>query len=486
MDLEVSVNFLTDVFNILLPEASLLITIAILLIISIFYNVKFYKISKWIAMTGVLVSMGMLLQVQIEPLYSAFSGSFLSDTFIVFFKALLLISTLFVILMSKKLAKHKSHKSFQFYALLLSAVLAGMIIISANDFLTLFISMELMSISLFFLIAYQRGYLSKEASFKYIITNSFATAIFLFGASYLYGITSSINFSQINEFFLKNEPNLLYTIASIFIVCGLMFKLAILPFANWVLDVYEAANTAIVAFISTVPKIAVFGVLARLLVFPLSYSFELSFILVFLSVITALWANILAIRQKNIKRIIACSSSANAAYMLFALALVSVYNLSTVIFYLTTYIFMNIGVFAGIILLENSSLTTKFFELKNLAFQNPLFCFCFSICIVALAGFPITAGFVAKIYLLSAIIRSGFAFLPFLILLIVAIIIAGYYYINIIKHMFYKSEEIIQENFITTTTSPLIILYTCTIITILIGVIPAKLIELCQYISYNL
>ena len=252
------------------------------------------------------------------------------------------------------------------------------------------------------------------------------------------------------------------------------------------MDVYEGAPTSVTAFIATIPKIAMIAVLARLLAFSLSYSFELPFVLIILSILTAIWANITAIRQRNILRLLGCSSSANASYMMFALCLVSVYNLSTVLFYLVTYIFMNLGVFAAIITLENSSYSSKLYEFKGFAYSNPLFTLAFAICIFGLAGFPITSGFIAKLYLFSAIIKSGAIFIPFLLILMITIVVAAYYYTNIVKFMFEKNENVDNESLPNTFTASTMILYTCTVITILVGICPSMLIELCKFIAYNL
>jgi len=365
-------------------------------------------------------------------------------------------------------------------------VLGALILVSANDFLTMFIAMETLGFAVFFLIAYEKGFPSKEAAFKYLIISAVASSVFLFGVSYLYGITGSINFSVIYEYFLEKSPTLLYSMAAIFITCGLAFKLGVIPFANWILDIYEGADTSVVTFLAIVPKVAMFGILARLLVFPLSYSFELTFVLVVIAVATAVWANCLAIRQTNIKRLLACSSSANAAYVLFAASLVSVFNLSTVLFYLVAYIFMNIGVFAAVIILESSNFSNRLYEFKNFAYTNPVFTMCFATCILGLAGFPVTSGFISKIYLFSAIARSGLVFLPFLLIIMLTIVVSVFYYVRVVKFMFEKSDKVESEVIAHKTSSAIVILYFCAAITVILGIFPSKIIELCQLMAYNI
>lgn len=479
-------KIISDILNSMLPEFFLLLTIFILALISMFYNVKFNKASKWIALGGTIIALFSLNKLQFEPIYYAFSDNCISDTFTVFVKAIILISSLIIILLSKKSVSKRNHKTFQFYMLVLTATLASLLVVSSNDFLMLTVALELLSFAIYFLIAYKKGYYSKEASFKYIISNIFATSIFLFGVSYLYGITGSLNFSDINNYFMKNDASLIYTLANIFILLGLTFKLALLPFSHWVLDVYEGAATSVTAFIVTIPKIAMIATLSRLLAFPLSYSFELPIIILLIATVTAIWANILAIRQKNILRLLACSSSANASYMMLPLALMSVYSLSTVLFYLITYVFMNLGIFASVIVLENSNYSSKLYEFKGFAYSNPFFTLAFAVCIFGLAGFPLTSGFIAKFYLFSAIVKSGAIFIPFLLIVAMTIIVACYYYTNIVKLMFEKNLSVDNEILPHGTSSPMVILYTCAIITLIIGIFPNILVDLCNFIAYYL
>ncbi len=478
-------EFLSNIFNIMLPEMAIILFIFIQIILSMFLDMKFYKLSKWITLFGVILATALCTRVQMDPLVYGFKGSILSDNYTLFFKCLILISSFLIIFLTKSTIAARRDNAYQFNALLLTSILGALTLVSANDFLTMFIAMETLGFAMFFLLAFDKGYPSKEAAFKYIVISAVASAVFLFGVSYLYGITGSINFSTIYEYFLEKNPTLLYSMATIFVACGLTFKLGVIPFANWLLDVYEGASTSVVTFLAIVPKVAMFGILARLLVFALSYSFELTFVLVVISVVTAIWANCLAIRQKNIKRLLACSSSANAAYVLFAASLVSVFNLSTVLFYLVAYIFMNIGVFAAVIILEHSEFSNKLHEFKNFAYTNPVFTMCFATCILGLAGFPITAGFISKLYLFSAIARSGLVFLPFLIIMMFAIAVSVYYYLRVVKLMFEKSENVESKVIPHKTSSAIVILYFCAIITIILGIFPSKIIELCQFMAYN-
>lgn len=481
-------EFLHDIKSIMLPEMAILFFLFVQIILSMVLDTKFYKLSKWLTVFGIFIATALCTKMQIDPMYYGFKMSVVSDIYTIFFKGLILVSSFLIVFLTKKTITNRRDSAFQFNALILTAILGALAMVSSNDFLTLFVAMETLGFATFFLIAFEKGALSKEATFKYLIISAVASAVFLFGVSYMYGITGSFNFTYINQYFWENNVTILYWIAVVFITCGLMFKLAIIPFSNWILDIYEAASTSVVTFLSIVPKVAMFGILARVLAFPLRFSGELSFIIVLISVATAIWANCLAIRQHNIKRLLACSSSANAAYVLFAMALITSdpYNLSTVLFYLIAYIFMNIGVFAAIIILESSEFFNRLYEFKNFAYTNPIFTLCFATCILGLAGFPITAGFISKIYLFSAIARSGLVFMPFLITLMLTIVVSVFYYLTVVKYMFEKSDKVTSEIIAHKTSSAIVILYFCALITVLMGLFPSQIIELCQWIAYNI
>ena len=388
-------------------------------------------------------------------------------------------------ILSRNLVKTIKGNAYTFYAILLTALFAGINIVSANDFLTLFVSIELLSFSTYFLIAARKGYYSKEASFKYLLTSAVSTVIFLFGVSYMYGITGSLNLSDIYEIITNQESSLMYSISSIMIILGIISKLAVFPFANWIIDVYKGSETSILAFLSTVPKLAVFAIVCRLLVFPLNNSFELTFVIALAALFTAFWANTYAIREKNVKAILACSASANASYALLTASLVSVYNLSTVIFYLICYVFMNIAAFAFLnIYRDKNSMNVEDFQ--GLFAKNHGLVGAYAISILALAGIPITSGFIAKIYLFSAIANSGLIFVPFLLSLLLLTVVALYYYLKILLPLFKECDKNENTTDLKAVFSQKFVLVSAAIITLIIGIYPEILIELCRLIAYNI
>lgn len=474
---------INDFLNILLPQGCIGLFIIMQILFAMFITPRYYKLARWFSALGIVFSIILLSTVQTEPQYFAMRGALMSDSYTLLFHFIILLCGFFVTLLTKNLTKTIRTNAYSFQALLLTAILGAMCVVSANDFLTLFISLELLSFPTYFLIASAKGYHSKEASFKYLITSAVSSGIFLFGVSYLYGITSSLNFSEIYEIVVQSQSSLLYVFSIIMIVLGLISKLAIFPFANWVVDVYKGCETSVLSFLSTIPKLALFGILCRLIVFPLGGSFELTFVVAFLSLFTALWANTYAIRERNVKVILACSSAANASYVLLAASLVSVYNLSTVIFYLICYVIMNISAFAFLNIAEMNKTGMCLDDYKGLFKRNIGLVAAYVLAIIGLAGFPITSGFVAKIYLFSAIAHSGLIFIPFLIALLILTVVAVYYYLKLIFPLF---ENVENNKKLNVMYSQKVVLIITTIVTVLIGIYPEKLIELCRYIAYSI
>ena len=476
---------INDIFNILLPQFALGFFIILMLILGMVLSPRYSRYARLVSATGISFVIILLSTVQTEPQYFAFRNSVMSDTYTLLFDFIILSCGFLVALLSKNLVKTIKRNAYTYHAVLLTALLGAMNVVSANDFLTLFISLELLGFSTYFLISVSKGYHSKEAAFKYLITSAVSSAIFLFGVSYMYGITGTLNFSQIYEHIVENETSLLYSVSAIFILFGLISKLAIFPFANWIIDVYKGCETSVLAFMSTVPKLALFGIVCRLIVFPLSNSVELTFVVAVLSLLTAFWANTYAIRENNVKVILACSASANASYAMLTACLVSVYNLSTVIFYLLCYVILNISAF-GYLNTYGDKNSFEVESFKGIFHKNYGLTGCYAFAILGLAGIPVTSGFIAKIYLFTAIANSGLIFVPFLLGLLLLTVFALFYYLKILLPLFDECDKNTEILKLDAQFSQKFVLVVTTIITLVIGIAPEVLIELCRFIAYNI
>lgn len=471
-----------DIKTAFLQELVLCGFIVFNIIASLFFGKNFYKFSKWLALLAIGISMGLSIFIPLTPNYYGFKDSFVANIYTLFFKNLILITAFFVVLLSRNMIKQKRNKAFEYFTLVLTATVGAMCLVSANDFLVMFVAMEILGVASYFLTAFSKSYEAKEAGFKYLIMGSVATGVFLFGASYIYGFTNFLNFTMINNFYLQENPALVFTVACTLVAAGLLFKIGAVPFANWIPDIYEGTSYPVGAFLSLIPKIAGFAVLGRLLVFVFSFSPILKIILATLAVISIAYGTLGALRQTNIKRLYGYSSIAQSGFILLGISMLSVYSLSTVLFYLFAYVFMNIGIWTAAITFHTSCSSDKILDYKGLLYNRPYYAIAFMVCLISLAGLPPTSGFLAKLYLFSAIARSGLAFLPALVFALVFAVVGLFFYFNLVKVLFEKTSN--PPNIDTSLISPKFILYACTFITVFLCFFAEKIIQLCQLAAY--
>ena len=475
-------NILTDIQNVFLPELILIITILINIIVSLFLNTNTYKLAKIITLSALFICVGFLYLNKSETSYYTFNDMFISNIFTSIFKTITIISGSLIILCSKNLIREKRNKSFEYFVIFLTGILGAFCLISASDFLSAFIAIELLGISCYFLSGYRKNHKSKEAALKYLITGASASTILLLGISYLYGISGSTNFAIISNSFIQNGINLFYIGACLLILFGSLFKLGCIPFSNWVIDVYEGSNYPTCLYLSLIPKIAAIAFLARLFVYIFSFSPIILILTAILSLITIVYASIGAIKQSNIKRLYAYSSIIHSGFLLLAISNLTVYSIATVIFYLITYIFMNAGIWCASIIYSTDFQTDNIEDYKGLFKKHPYFTIALSICLIGLAGLPPSSGFLAKIFLFSAIARGNFIWLTILLFTMLTTIIAMFAYFKVIRELFAK-----KTNNITLNKQNLfakIMLYICAFITIIICITPDLFIKISQIASY--
>jgi NADH-quinone oxidoreductase subunit N len=353
---------------------------------------------------------------------------------------------------------------------------------SGADLLTIFLGLEIMSISLYVLAGYKRDNMrSNEASLKYFLLGAFATGFLLYGIAMLYGATGTTNIKGIAEF-LSNNPalsNPMIVAGSSLLIVGLGFKVACVPFHKWAPDVYEGAPTPVTAFMSAGPKAAALAAFMRIFLVSLpEIEPKWSIILWVLAVLTMTVGNLVAIAQTNIKRMLAYSSIAHAGYALIAIIVGGSSGTSSLLFYMLAYSFMNLGAFAVIIVLgkkgeENSNIE----DLSGLGYKHPLLAVTMCIFMFSLAGIPPLVGFMGKFYIFSAAIKSGFLVLT--IIGVVNSVISVYYYLRVTVVMYMKKP--IRE-FAPLSLSPFILLALLITIfgTIFLGIFPSKIIAFAQ------
>lgn len=464
------------------PELIITLFIIFNLIAGQFFSTYLYKLSKWFTILGIVLALCSTFYLQIEPEAYAFNDTFLTNIYTVFFKILILISGFCLTLLSRNMIREKRDRAFEYFAVFLSGILFAMCVVSSVDFISLFVSLEALGLSCYLLLSLNKNPDAKQLTFGYIIQNAVVSSLFLMGLSLIYGMCAQTNFDLISLYFSQNQPQILLTFAMILMLCTFLFKLGLVPFSSWLPDTFEGASHPIGAYMSLIPVLACFGILSRILLIFLNYTFTIKIVLASIAVLTILFGSLSAIRQENLKRLMAYSMSVQSGIMLLGLCVFSVYSLSSVLFYLFCYVISTIGAWSAIILLYNSAKLEKLDDLKGVIYHRPYYVIAFTTILIALAGLAPTCGFAAKLYIFSAVARSGFIFLPFLIAALVCCVIMIYGYWRIIRALFRRIETQIEID--TRVISSKFILYACALATVFACLFADKIIQLCQLAAY--
>ncbi len=374
-----------------------------------------------------------------------FGSMFKADLFSLMIRTLLVVGSLLVLLFSRTFIDKRAEVPGEFYVILLSALLGGMMLSGATDLIMVFVSLETLSISSYILVGYLRGnLLSNEAGLKYLLYGGMATAILLFGLSILYGLTGYTAYSQIVAHlpaYASISP-VIWALMTIMILGGICFKLSAAPFHMWAPDTYEGAPTPVVAFLSVVSKIAGFSLAIRL--FTLLYgalpAFDLGWmgLLSVLSVVSMVVGNVVALAQRNIKRLLAYSTVAHVGYLLLGFVVMNQQQsggLASVVYYLITYLFMNLGAFAVVTHIENLTGSDEIATYAGLVRKKPVVAAVFSVMLLSLAGIPITAGFFGKFFLFQAVANAGGQYLWLVVVALLTSTVSLYYYLNVMRLM---------------------------------------------------
>ena len=366
------------------------------------------------------------------------NGIFVRDTFSKFFQILILLSVSCLLFMSKQyLQKNKLFKP-EYPILIIFSTLGMMIMISSNNFLLLYLGLEIQSLSLYVVSSFRRdNYKSTEAGLKYFILGSLSSGLMLFGISLIYGSTGSINFEIISSMinFEGFFPGIVAGL--VFLICGFAFKASAVPFHMWTPDVYEGSPTPVTAFFATVPKLAAVGVLLRVLFDcfgPIVESWQQ--VIIIISVLSMFLGSVAAIGQNNIKRLMAYSSIGHIGFVLMGVASGTDKGVSAVLIYMVLYIIMNIGVFVFILNMERNGVAVTTINslnmYNNVSKSQTLF---LTILLFSLAGIPPLAGFFGKFFIFNAAINAGLSWLA--VMGGIASVIAAFYYLRIVYLMYF-------------------------------------------------
>tara|TARA_B110000196_G_C21117614_1_gene651402 strand:- start:207 stop:1658 length:1452 start_codon:yes stop_codon:yes gene_type:complete len=431
--------------NLVFPEIFLSLWLLVFIPLGVYSGGDKETRQSYFTIFSIIGLLGTLLIILMGD-YKAARGFYdliVNDRLIVFLKSLVILAGVLVLIISEKYRTLKKLYLFEYPVLILFSILGMLVMLSSNDFITLYLGLELQSLSLYVLAAIKKDSLkSSEAGLKYFILGALASGFFLFGVSLLFGITGTTSFTMLSTNLLSPENNSLLLILSIvLILSSIAFKLSIAPFHMWTPDVYEGAPTSVTAFFAVVPKIAAIGVLMRILYIALidihDVWNQLILILGILSIFVGAFG---ALLQINIKRLMAYSAISNIGYIFLALSLGSQLGLEASLIYITVYTVSALGSFAFILSMEKDNIMlNNISSFAGLSKSNPFYAVCFSIILLSLAGLPPLAGFIAKFYIFKAVIMADFLWIA--VIGIMGSVISAYYYLNIVKVMYLDEAE---------------------------------------------
>lgn len=491
MDLE---TLLSYPWRIMSPEFTILGIATFLSLLDLFLKDKVdRKIIAWIGLGGILLAFIFVLRNVGEPVQQILYDTYRLDGFANAFKLLFLGGVAIVFIMSLDEWKHnQSPYKGEFYYLMLTALLGAMILASSADMITMFVGLELLSISSYILVAIRKKHrLANESAFKYVVSGSIATAVTLYGMSFIYGLTGSTNLFEIANglnFAFNQGYDFLVYFAFFLTFIGLAFKISAVPFHMWAPDVYQGAVTPITAFLSVVSKAAGFAMIIRFFMIcfvPLQSSanlqpeagdffiFNVSLFISIAAAASMIIGNTLALKQTNVKRMLAYSSIAQAGYILVPFSVVFSYVFDATLYYLLAYLFMNLGAFAIIQSVIRQTGTEELHGFAGLYHRAPFKAIAMTVFLLSLAGLPITAGFFGKFFIFMAAFNDGSVWLAAIMGL--TSVISYYYYFKIIRQMYMRPGVSEQKLYLPLGLGVVIVI--CLIGTLLMGVYPTYILE---------
>ena len=485
MDLETLLSF---EWGIMMPEFIILGIATILTLCDLFMPKTINRrILGWIGFAGILAALVSLMGLLDHDVASILYDTFRLDAFAKAFKMILLVGAALVMLLSISYQPREGMTEYrgEFFYLFLTALLGAMMVTSSGDLITLFVGLELLSLSSYILAGMRKKNLqSNESAMKYVINGSISTGIVLFGMSYVYGLTGTTNIAGMRDVLLAMSDSqyvYLLVIAFLMIFVGLSFKVTAAPFHMWAPDVYQGAPTPVTAFLSVVSKTAGFVLLIRIFLSifanAASNGYNSASILemmqdsiAFIAGATMVIGNVVALRQRNLKRLFAYSSMAHAGYLLVAFSSFSNFMFDSMWFYLVAYLFMNLGAFAIIQILTEKSDSEDVSQFAGLYRRAPFLAVAFSVMLLSLAGIPGTAGFIGKLNIITGAFAVEQPYYVLVAVMILTTVIAYVYYFGVMVQMFFR--EASSQERVQVPVSAGIVIGICVGATILFGLFP--------------
>lgn len=480
-------------FTALIPVLAVTVTAFIVMFLELYLDDK--QRLGYLSLVGLVTAAVSSFALFNEPVAPDFQDMVVSDNYALILNLIFIVTAALSILIALSYLGDRELQRGEYYALLLFSTSGMMLMGAAADLMIVFLGLEIMSIALYILAAFNRQQLgSGEAGMKYFVLGAFASAFFLYGVALVYGATGSTNLKAIESWFMteqNDQGNVIALVGLGLLLVGFSFKVAAVPFQWWTPDVYHGAPTSVTAFMSVGAKAAGFASLIRLLM--ISFGHEVFLVdwqiaVAALAVITMTVGNIAALAQKDVKRMLAYSSIAHAGYILVGVASGTMQGVKGVLFYLMAYAFMNIGAFAVIAVLERrSTIGSTITDYAGLANRKPLLALVMLLFMASLTGIPPFVGFWGKLYVFQAAVAVGFSWLA--VVGVINSAISAFYYLGVVVQMYMRPVTVDTEagevSPINLTLPVMVTLALAAVVTIIFGIWPTPLVDLASTAAFG-
>jgi NADH-quinone oxidoreductase subunit N len=467
----------------IIPEISLLILASGVLLVDVFRKQSSNAVTFWAAVITLLVVLSQLALYFPDGSTVTFFGTAKIDPMGSVLKAFAVVLVLLSFFYARDYFDKKEIQVSEFYILSLFATIGMLVLISANSLLTVYLGLELLSLSLYSMVAMNRdSQESAEAAMKYFVLGALASGMLLYGISMLYGVSGTLQLDElVASTDVIGQERVLLVFGVVFVIVGIAFKLGVVPFHMWLPDVYQGASTPVTLFIGTAPKIAAFAMAMRLLADGLQgLAHEWSGMLVILAVLSMSIGNLVAIAQSNIKRMLAYSTIAHMGFLLLGILAARNSGYAASMFYVIVYTLMSMGAFGTIILLSKTNLEAdRIVDFSGLAKRSPWFGFIMLVIMFSMAGVPPFAGFWAKWYVLKEVIAAGYVWLAGVAVFFS--IIGAYYYLRIVKLMYF--DDPLDTNGLDASEDMKLVLSVNGLTIFVLGILPGALMSICVIVT---
>ncbi|MCE5180240.1 MAG: NADH-quinone oxidoreductase subunit NuoN [Betaproteobacteria bacterium] len=464
-----------------LSEIFVLIMASLILVVDVFLSNRNRYISYALTQLTLLGAAWITISSGSTDVVYTFNGMFVGDVMANMLKMMTYLAVSAMLVYSRSYIQLRNLFTGEFFVLVLFAMLGMMVMISASHFLTLYLGLELLSLSLYSLVALQRDSAqATEAAMKYFVLGALASGLLLYGMSMIYGATGSLEISKVAAAIQHGDGGrTVLAFGLVFIVAGLAFKLGVVPFHMWIPDVYQGAPTAVTLFIGSAPKIAAFAFVMRLLAEGLNgLVHDWQGMLIIMAVLSMAIGNLAAIAQTNIKRMLAYSTISHMGFLLLGILSGTLNGYSSSMFYVLAYVLMSLGSFGMILLLSRKGFEAENLDdFKGLNQRKPWYAFMLLLIMFSMAGVPPTVGFYAKLSVLQAALSAGYLWL--VVFAVLMSVIGAFYYLRIIKLMYFDAP--LDQAPIESQPDSSMLISLNGMAVLALGILPQPLMALCAY-----